>query len=304
MDVHHARAFLAVAEEENFTRAAAKVGIGQPPLSQQIRDLERELATPLFHRLPHGAVLTEAGRAFLPEARAMLAQAERAIRAARRGARGEVGQLRLGFTGSAAFCPLVPAVVRAFRRDYPEVELSLEEANTTRLLERLGGKELEAAFVRPGRGALEGVRVHPLLDEPMRVVLPAAHPLASAGAVALAALAQEPFVLFPRSAGASLFDEVFSACQRAGFAPSIVQEATQLASVGNLVAAGCGVSVVPASIAHVRVPGIVYVPLEHVPHEGPAPVARLALATRLDEDSGVVRNLLTLAEAERALGPA
>ncbi|OJH42700.1 LysR family transcriptional regulator [Cystobacter ferrugineus] len=298
MELRHVRYFLAVAEEENFTRAAVRVGIGQPPLSQQIRALERELGTPLFRRLPHGAQLTEAGEAFLPEARAMLAQAERAVRAAQRAARGEVGQLRVGFTGSAAFCPLVPAVVRAFRRAHPEVEFSLEEANTTTLLERLAGEELDAAFIRPGRANPQGVRVYSLLEEPMWAVLPSSHPLAQAGAVALAALAREPFVLFPRSAGASLFDEVLSACQRAGFEPNLVQEVSQLASVGNLVAAELGVSVVPASMAQVRVPGVEYLPLV-----GDAPVARLALATRLDEDSGGVRQFVTLAEAEGRRGP-
>ncbi|MBE7158720.1 MAG: LysR family transcriptional regulator, partial [Rhodospirillales bacterium] len=143
MELRHVRYFLAVAEELNFTRAAAKVGIGQPPLSQQIRSLEHELGTPLFRRLSHGAELTDAGLAFLPEARVLLAQAGWAARAARRGAQGQVGRLQLGFTGSAAFCSVVPDSLRVFRRKFPEVELALEEAPTTALLERLHGGHLD-----------------------------------------------------------------------------------------------------------------------------------------------------------------
>ena len=116
MELRHIKYFLAVAEELNFTRAARRVGIGQPPLSNQIRDLEEEIGAPLFRRLPHGAELTEAGQAFLPEARAIMTKAEHAKAVALRAARGELGRLRLGFTGSSAFSPIVPSAVRSFRR--------------------------------------------------------------------------------------------------------------------------------------------------------------------------------------------
>jgi DNA-binding transcriptional LysR family regulator len=127
MELRHIRYFLAVAEEQNFTRAAKKVGIGQPPLSQQIRALEEELDAALFHRFSRGAELTSAGRAFLPEAQAMLRQAERAKKVAQLGAKGQVGQLRVGFTTSAVFHPIVPQIIREFHEKHFEVELSLTE---------------------------------------------------------------------------------------------------------------------------------------------------------------------------------
>jgi hypothetical protein len=148
MELRHVRYFLAVAEERNFSRAAARVGIGQPPLSQQIKDLEAEVGAPLFHRIPQGAELTAAGHAFLENVRAIPLQAERAIRAARRGARGEIGSLRVGFTSSAPFNPVVTSTIRSFRRAYPDVDLTLEEANTTRLVAGLRDGELDAVFLR------------------------------------------------------------------------------------------------------------------------------------------------------------
>ncbi|MBE7212386.1 MAG: LysR family transcriptional regulator [Gluconacetobacter diazotrophicus] len=294
MELRHVRYFLAVAEELNFTRAAAKVGIGQPPLSQQIRSLEHELGAPLFRRLAHGAELTEAGLAFLPEARALVTQAERAAHSARLGARGQVGRLRVGFTGSAAFCPAVPAALRAFRRRYPAVELSLEEAPTATLLERLRGGHLDGVFIRPGRCDPAGVKVYALDEEPFVAVLPSGHALAKAGSLTLSALAGETFVLFARRAGPSLFDEITAACRQAGFEPVLGQEAPQLTSVANLVAAELGVSLVPRSISQVRVEGVEYLAIR-----GEPPVARLVLATGAEVRSVVVRQFVELAVARQ-----
>jgi DNA-binding transcriptional LysR family regulator len=294
MELRHIRYFLAVAEELNFTRAAAQVGIGQPPLSQQIRALEREVGAPLFRRLPHGAELTEAGQALLPEATALLAQADRAMQIARRGAAGELGRLRLGFPSSAAFSPIVPASVSAFRRAYPNVDLTLEETPTATLLDRLASTELDAAFIRLGTLDPVGLRVRLLDNEPMVIVLPARHPLAISSRLPLLALAGEPFVLFPRKAGPSLFDGVIAACRQAGFDPVLGQEAPQFSSAINLVAAELGVSVVPASIAQLRVPGVVYLPIE-----GVAPVARLLLATRPSDTTMAIRNFSAIVVAEQ-----
>lgn len=289
MELRHLRYFLAVAEEQNFTRAAQRVGIGQSPLSQQIRALEDELGAPLFRRIPQGAELTAAGQAFLPEARATILQAQHAKAAALRGAQGTIGRLRLGYTGSAAFNPLVPAALRGFQSRYPEVHLRLEEGSTARLLERLGNAEIDAALIRPGPTDPPGFRVSPLDDEPMMLVLPERHPGAAAHALPLDAVRADAFVLFPRDAGPSLFDAVIDGCRRAGFEPRLGQVAPEIASVGNLVAAGFGVSIVPVSIAQVRVPGIAYIPIE-----GPPLIARLALATRPHENSPLVANFNAL----------
>jgi DNA-binding transcriptional LysR family regulator len=301
MELRHLRYFTAVAEELSFTRAARRVGIGQPPLSQQIRDLEDELGTPLFRRLPHGVELTEAGRSFLPEARATLAQAERATRAARRAGAGETGRLRVGFASSASFHAIVPASLGAFRRAYPLVDLSLEETHTTRLLERLAAGALDAVFVRAGAADPEGVQLHPLVIEPMGVVLPVGHRLARAKSVRLSALREETFLLFPRSAGVSLFDEIVGQCRRAGFEPTVehaVQEAPQLTSISNFVAAGLGISVLPRSLARLRVPGVRFLPVA-----GDVPVARLTLALRPDESSPTAHNFVATVLAEQRRVP-
>lgn len=287
MELRHIRYFLAVAAEGNFTRAAARLGIGQPPLSQQIRDLEAELGAVLFHRLPHGATLTEAGSAFRAEAESVMAAAERARLAAGRAARGIAGTLAIGLTGSAAFHPEVTRTIRHFRKRYPGVQLSLDEANTMRLLEQLQREELDAIFLRPGLEKPEGLHLHRLPDEPMIAAIPRAHPLARARGIALAALASEPLILFPPAIGLSLYHEVLSACRTAGFDPLTAQVVPQISSALSLVAAELGIAIVPQSIAQLAVRGIVYRRITDI-----VPVARLALATREGRESPALRNLI------------
>ncbi|KGD86509.1 MULTISPECIES: LysR family transcriptional regulator [Rhizobium/Agrobacterium group] len=289
MELRHIRYFLAVAEEGNFTRAAAKLGIGQPPLSQQIRILEMEIGAPLFHRVPHGAELTAAGAAFLTEARASLAAADNAVLAAQRAARGETGRLALGFTASAAFNPVVTGAIRRFRSQWPDVALALSEMNSNWLMEKLTRGEIDAAFIRPGLEDPKEVWLKRLPDEPMLVALPAHHPLAGHRQVPLAALAGEPFILFPRTVGLSLYDDIVRGCREAGFELQVTQEAPQIPSVVNLVAADLGVSIVPASIAKFAIEGVVYKPIE-----GPPLIARLGLAVLKAQRSPIALNLMGL----------
>ncbi|NEK14817.1 LysR family transcriptional regulator [Rhizobium leguminosarum] len=289
MELRHLRYFLAVAEEGNFTRAAGKLGIGQPPLSQQIRDLEREVGAALFHRVPHGAELTSAGAAFLGEAKASLAAAEKAKLAAQSANRGETGRLSLGFTASSAFNPIVSTTIRRFRARWPEVQLSLTEMNTLALMQKLERGELDATFMRPSLDDPAGIRLRRLPDEPMVIALPASHLLARRSSVPLAALADEPFILFPRLVGLSLYDDVVLACRKAGFELTVAQEAPQISSVVNLVAADLGVSIVPASISQIKLEGVAYRPIE-----GPPAVARLALAILKTHRSPVTENLISL----------
>ncbi|PDS80641.1 LysR family transcriptional regulator [Rhizobium sp. L43] len=289
MELRHLRYFLAVAEEGNFTRAAAKLGIGQPPLSQQIRDLEREVGAALFHRVPHGAELTAAGAAFLGEAKAAVAAAEKAKLAAQSANRGETGRLSLGFTASSAFNPVVSTTIRRFRARWPEVQLSLTEMNTLALMQKLERGELDATFMRPSLDDPAGIRLRRLPDEPMVIALPASHPLARHSKLPLAALADEPFILFPRLVGLSLYDDVVLACRKAGFELTVAQEAPQISSVVNLVAADLGVSIVPASISQIKLEGVAYRPIE-----GPPAVARLALAMLKTHRSPVTENLMSL----------
>lgn len=285
MDLRHLRYFLAVAEELNFRRAAERLGIAQPPLSSQIHDLERELGVKLFRRIPKGAELTEAGVAFLAEVPAIFERVDRAVRMAQRGGRGEIGRLRVGYTGSASFNEIVPQSLKAFRRAFPEVELQLEELNSIHLLDRLIHQRLDAVFIRPGKEPPANVSTLPLPTESMMVVVPAEHHLAGRYAIELSELAQEPFVLFSRTLGPALYDEVIDACRLAGFKPEIVQVAPQITSIANLVAVELGVSIVPARMAEAAVTGVSYLPIK-----GMAPVARNALATRIDDHSVITRN--------------
>lgn len=298
MELRHIRYFLAVAEEGNFTRAAARLGISQPPLSQQIHDLEDEVGTPLFHRVPHGAELTEAGKAFLATVRAMPEQAADAIRDARRAARGERGVLRVGFTATAALNPLVPRLLRTFRRRYPDVELILNESNSVGLIAALRRRETEIALLRPA--AIDGEDLHgePLTDEEMIIALPAAHPQARAGtdgSIPLASLREEPFVFTPRAIGPSFYQAMLDACREAGFTPRLGQAAPQMVTMLALVAAEQGVAIAPASMRQLALEGVVYRTIRDV-----RPLARLSIVHRRESLPVLVRNFLTIARSARS----
>ncbi|HKT99938.1 MAG TPA: LysR family transcriptional regulator [Paraburkholderia sp.] len=290
MELRHIRYFMAVAEERNVTRAAEKLGIGQPPLSQQIHALEDELGVRLFRRTGHGVVLTEAGEAFEIDAKRLLDNARQAIKNAQSAGRGEVGQLNIGFTGSAAFNPVVANLIRKFRQSYPAVSLTLAEGNTAQLLSYLDDGRLDVAFVRLGNQSPAGVAFHHIAVEPMKLVLPATHPLARKRKIPLIALDQDPFVLLPREASPTLHDVIVGACRDAGFAPVMGQQAPQLSSVVNLVAAEFGVSLVPASVCQIRVEGVVYADIL-----GGNISIRLALASRKDATTAKIANFLAIA---------
>jgi DNA-binding transcriptional LysR family regulator len=302
MELRHLRYFVAVAEEGHITRAAARLGIQQPPLSQQIHALERELDVRLFRRKPRGVELTDAGRALLDDARAILAQVEHARAATRRTARGEQGRIVVGFTSSAPFVPFVPQVLRAFRELYPLVALALEETGTGEMVEGLRGELIDAAFIRSPAPDPAGIAVHPLLEEPMMVALPASHVLAAAAAsvpLPLAALAGDTFILYRRPVGPGLYDAIIAACHGAGFSPLVGQEAPRILSTLSLVAAGLGVSLVPASLQRLRMDGVVF---RHLASES-RPKAPLNLAHRRGETSPVVRRFIELVRRTAAALP-
>lgn len=288
MELRHIRYFLAVAREGNFTRAAARIGIGQPPLSQQIRDLETEIGTALFHRVPHGAELTEAGAAFHDVVAQFPDLAERAIRAARRAGRGETGTIRVGFTASAAFSPSVPGVFRDFRRAFPAVEMTLEESNSAQLVTRLKEEQLDAVFLRQDAIADDGIRLHVISSGPMVVVLPAGHPAAKRDKVSLSQLRDDALILTPRDVGPTHYDKVVSACRNAGFEPQMGQIAPQLGSVINFVAAELGFSLVPKPMTQLQANGVVYREID-----GEVPIAELSLAYRSNDISIALRNFVS-----------
>jgi DNA-binding transcriptional LysR family regulator len=292
MELRHLRYFVAVAEEGRVTRAAERLGIQQPPLSQQIRALETELDVQLFRRKPRGVELTQAGEALLAEARIVLDRAEHAVLAARRAARGEAGRLGLGFTSSASFHPLVPRVIRDFRETSPLVALTLEEAGTAELVEGLRGDRIDAAFVRSPIGQAADLTVHSLLEEEMVAALPSGHRLApgTKSRLPLSALEGEIFILYRRPLGPGLYDAIIAACQRAGYSPRIGQEAPRMLATLSLVAAGLGVTLVPASMRWLRVHGVAYRSLD--PAAGL--VAPLNLAYRRTESSAAAQRFIAL----------
>ena len=294
MELRHLRYFVSVAEELSFTRAARRLGMEQPPLSQQIRQLEEEVGTGLFQRLPRGVALTEAGAFFLRDALEILERVRQATEQAQRVARGDRGRLRIGMINSAPFHPFVPRVIREFGQLYPEVAVSLEEDITPALARTLLEGVVDVAFVRPLLGDTAGLAIETLFDEEMVVALPEGHALTRLRSLPLKALANETFVLFPRPVGSGLYDEILAACRRAGFGPHVGHEVRQVTSIANLVAADLGVSLVPASMQQVLSTGVVYRPIE-----GDAPRARMSLARRADDPSATVRNMLELAHRLR-----
>lgn len=295
MELRHIRYFLAVAEEGNVTRAAEKLGIGQPPLSQQILALEREMGVQLFRRTGHGVSLTEAGESLLADARRLLDDAQLAVLNAQRAGRGETGRLNLGFTASAAYNPAVPALIRAFRNAYPGIGLSLTEGNTAQLLAYLEEGRLDLAFLRSGGHSFAGVSLYQIENERMKIVLPVKHPLAKKKKLPLAALVGESFVLIPREASPTLHDEIVTACRQAGFEPTLGQQAPQLSSVVSLVSAEFGVSIVPASVSQIQAEGVVYVDIG-----GMGVKTRLALASRASDASAKTANFLAVVKQARA----
>jgi DNA-binding transcriptional LysR family regulator len=262
MELRHLRYFVAVAEESHFGRAARRLHIAQPPLSRQIRDLERELGTPLFERGPRGAELTPAGRAFLPEARLTLAQAERAQRTAQRASRGETGRLRVGFVDAATNSGILPDVLAFFRMHLPAIGLSLFEMDPAQQAEALRDGRIDLGILQsPPADADRWLRLESVHNEPLVAAIPRGHRLATRARLSLADFAEEAFVLFPRHIAPMLHDDIMARCRAARFAPRVVQEAGGWHTVASLVSAGVGVAFVPRSLAQSRHRGVVYRPV-------------------------------------------
>lgn len=287
LELRQLKAFVAIAEEGYITRAAERLGMQQPPLTRLLQSLEAELGVVLMERLPRGVRPTTAGLALLDEARAVLARADGVADVVRRAARGERGRLAIGFTSSAALHPFVPSVLRRFRETFIGVSVVLEEAGTGELLDALQHEKLDAAFIRSPLSGTQLLQDEPILVEPMLLALPTDHPLArdASSPLPLAGLAQESFVLYRRRVGLGLYDAILVACREAGFSPQVVQEAPRMTATLSLVAAGLGVSIVPASMQRLRGDGIVYRELT----ECQSLVAPLHLATRSGDSSAVLR---------------
>ena len=264
MDLRRIRYFVVLAETLHFGRAALRLNMAQPPLSHQIRVLEEELGARLFERNNRRVELTPAGQALLPEARALLAQADRAEAIAARAQRGELGELRVGFTSASALTQAIPPLILAYRRRWPGVYLRIEELTSQEQLTAMLEHRLDVAFVRGTQAPdlpprLRAIR---LFEDALVVALPPQHPLGEDDSpLRVGALADENFVMYPEDSGTGIYDQIMALCRRAGFAPRLVQEARSLTTIIGLVAAGLGVALVPASTRSISANGVMYRPL-------------------------------------------
>jgi DNA-binding transcriptional LysR family regulator len=288
MELRQLRYFIALAEELHFGRAAKRVALTQPPLSQAIAKLESELRVRLFERTRRRVALTHAGAAFLEEARATVARASQAVEVARRADRGEVGRLAVGYLAATAYS-FLPLVLRDFARGHPGVKLELRELTLPLQFEALRRGDIDVGLLRPPVSDPE-LDSQLLLEEKFVLALPSAHPLCALRKIPAKRLAGESFVLFPRQPGLVNHDLVMGFCLRAGFRPRVAQEANQTHTVVALVAAGFGVALVPLSAQRMGLPGVVYRPLREA-----TPVSRTAAAWRRADTSPVLAEFLAVA---------
>jgi DNA-binding transcriptional LysR family regulator len=291
MELRHLRYFLAVAQELNFTRAAERLCMTQPPLTQQIKALEAELGFDLFDRSSYRVELTAAGRVFAAEASRILRDVRTAVQFAQHAARGTAGSIRVGFTESSSFNPVVAASLRRFRLEYPDVQIDLDENPSLELLTAIREGRMDAAFVRPPLPQSVDIAFLGLEDEPLVVALPSSHPLANRDLLDLRDLAFETFILYPRAVRPGLADAIIAACEHAGFTPRVGQNAPQLSSTINLIAASLGISIVPRSMDGMQRHLVSYVPLS-----GVRLAASLGIAHRMSERARTVRNFVRIAQ--------
>ncbi|MBT0960810.1 LysR substrate-binding domain-containing protein [Denitromonas iodatirespirans] len=299
MDLRRLRYFVTVADELNFTRAAERLHMAQPPLSMQIRALEEALGTALFVRSKRKVALTPAGEHLLERARRLLADTAAAADEVRRIARGEAGRLRVGFTSSMPYSAVLGDVLRRYRAQYPAVDLQLREMFTRDQFAALGRGELDVGFVRhPATMATEGVVLREIGRDPLRLVMAASHPAATGSAVRMVDLRDEGFITFPPDVGTGLPSLLQQLCRSAGFEPRIVQTAREATTQIGLAAAGLGIALLPAQLECVHIPRARYLPIADA-----AAVFSLSVAMAEGEVSPLLAGFLEVLDAVRASVP-
>lgn len=286
MELRHLRYFIAVAEELHFSKAAERLHIAQPPLSQQIQQLEAELGVELFHRKTKRQVqLTEAGKVFLQEAYGLLLQLENAIALTQRIGRGQTGQLRIGFT-SLVIYELLPSILRQFREQFPDVELVLRELTTSQQEQALRDSLIHVGFAHP---PLEDdtLSYQSLHQQTLVVALPSNHSLAQTEHIQVQELENEPLIMFPRYLAPGLYDLIMSLFRQRNIKPQITQEAVQMQTIIGLVSAGIGVAITPSVLQNLQRSGVTYRPLLEA-----APVIETAVIWQENSLTPLVENFL------------
>ncbi len=293
LELRHLRYFVAVAEELHFGRAARRLHLAQPPLSQQIRRLEAILGHALFVRTSRSVGLTAAGESLLTRARRTLQNVGHDVAEVRSIGRGEAGSLHVGFVPSAMFTTL-PAILRAYREAFPRVQLHLHESFTTQVIQGLENGTLDVGILRDGDEA-KTLAVTTLFSEPYVAVLPATHARARQKSIAPPTLRGEPFVFYPQSAGRRAFEKPLALFEEHGFRPQIVQEASHWLTILRLVGAGLGVSIAPACVQSIALPEVVCLPLR-----GAKIGSVIELATAAGDTRPTVGGFIRIAAAKRA----
>jgi DNA-binding transcriptional LysR family regulator len=294
MDLRRLRYFVATSEELHFGRAAKRLGMSQPPLSMQIRSLERELGVTLFDRDQRNVALTAAGEVLLRETRRILAALDHAKLVTQRAAQGLHGALSVGFITPAEYS-FLPRLVRTFRQQYPGVTLQLREAMTDTQIEQLKRGALDVGLLY---GAVDGpgFSCQVIWSEPLVAAIPRKHALAaSAAPFSVKRLAGEELVMFPREIAPVLFDEILGFCRSGGFSPRITQEARQTQTIISLVSAGLGIAITPASIRHLERKGVVYRTFKER-----TPIVRVSAVWSNDRPSQAVINFVAMAQSMAA----
>lgn len=298
MELRHLRYFVAVAEERNFSRAAQRLHIAQPSLSNQIKQLERGLGVQLFDRTGRSAKLTHAGHLLLEEARRILVQVEQTSRVVQEAGHGEIGSLSLGFI-PAASNDMLPEILLEFRKRFPKVELFLHEMMPDQAVQRLHDRRIDVSFLfRPFED--EVVRCKIISREPLVIALPETHPLASEPRVEMQALAGEPFILPAQYSTPSLYGKVMDICRQAGFTPKAGQkEVGLMQTIVGLVAGGIGVALVPASLQNLKRTGVAYKEVKDL-----KPTVDMGVIWRRDDGSPVLSSFLKVVDevARRRMG--
>ena len=285
MELRHLRYFVTIAEERHFTRAAERLHMTQPPLSQQMQKLEHELGVQLFRKVGRGIELTDAGLVFLEEARLILAQADSAGRAARRAARGEIGRLDVGLVVTAAY-RVVPLALSAFRERYPHVRVVLHELTTPEQTRALDELQIDVGFLRLPVFSHD-LEIETILREPLVVALPEDHALASKERIPVEALAHESFVMSSPRLRLAWHDQITYLCEQAGFVPDVTQQAVNVETILGLVSVGMGITLLPASGGEWQRKGVIYRPLA-----GEEVLVDMVVAWRKQEKKEVVRTFL------------
>ncbi|MFL9870139.1 LysR family transcriptional regulator [Paraburkholderia megapolitana] len=285
--------FIAVAEELHFGRAAARLHMAQPPLSQAIQNLEEMVGVALFARSRHFVALTPAGKVFLDEARALLAQGQQAIDAARRANEGVSGRVAVGFVGSVSY-ELLPRMLRQFRIRFPTIHIDLRELTSVEQIENLRTGKIDIGILRLPINDAADLNVRTIEVERFIAVIPRDHRLAAAQTIRLEDLADDAFMTFPPDRVPSLHAKFLLACEAAGFSPRIALEAWQMASMVSLVAAGIGVVLLPAQVRTSPHPGVVY---KDLANDSDHFQLRIAVAWRSNDVSPNVQSLLAVLDS-------